>query len=797
MPRQFPLLAITIATTSAIAQFAAAQSTTATAQPKDRFIEEIIVYGSDKTGLLETTPTENLFGIAKPLTETPRSATFVSDINIQRYGIEEVDDLISIVPGAFTASYYGVKGAVNLRGTMAETYYRGFKRIENRGTYQTSLASAESIEILRGPPTALFGPGKVGGFLNITPKSARNASGELISELGGSVEVVGGSYGKFNTSGIVSGPFELGSVEGGFSLYGEYEDSDSYYRGIHPEHKLIQYAIDLDLSDKTTFAFSGSYYDSDGYVQTPGWNRLTQELIDSGRYVTGTDTTVVDSNGDGRIDPAESGGSFVSGYFGFPPELDGRYSLDQNIGTTKLDPRDVFISDADFSESRTDTFFVELSHQLSGDVRLRAQGFYDALENERFVSYGFPASYDSEVWELRGSVDFVYDNESLALQSHHITGLSWREFDGVRRENYNLGFTALDRRDIAAGATPGDTLDDPFRNPDIGWELENNSEWRDAGLFYMGDMTFRDTLNLMLGARFDDYDLTSNDTGHLAIDDPAESNSDDDFTWNASLSLLLDNGLVPYVTYAESSAIENSQAGDVHPGLVNNGQWLSESELKEAGVKFNLFDQVLVGGLSYYEQQRTRLSSRERVVATTGEGVELELRWLIDDNFSATLAATDQETTIEGPDTGFVYVPAYAVGLDPADAAGGALAVFNLAGSYLGFPGDYTATNIPDNTVSLYGTYVSDAMSWGQAGASLGIVHVAETSTLINNPVVYPSYEVVNLSLYATLGSTQLTLNVNNLMDEDYFQPAAGSYVNTSALPGRGREWRITLKQAF
>lgn len=797
MPTKFALLALNIATSAAVAHYAAAQPSSYEPPSEDRFIEEIIVYGSDKTGLLETTPTEDLFGIAKPLTETPRSATFVSDINIQRYGIEEVDDLISIVPGAFTASYYGVKGAVNLRGTMAETYYRGFKRIENRGTYQTSLASAQSIEILRGPPTSMFGPGKVGGFLNITPKTARDASGQLISELGGNIEVVGGSYDKFNTSGTISGPFAIGGVEGGFSLYGEYEDSESYYRGISPEHKLVQYSLDFNLTDRTTLDVSGSYYDSDGYVQTPGWNRLTQELIDSGRYVTGVDNTVVDSNGDGRVDPTESGGSFISGYFGFPPDLDDRYSLDSGTGTAHLDNRDVFISDADFSESRTDTLFIQLAHHLTDDIRLRAEGFYDALENERFVSYGFPASYDSEVWELRTSLDLAATNQSLGLESNHVLGFSWREFDGIRRENYNLGFTALDRRDIAAGATPGDTLDDPFRNPDIGWELENNSEWRDAGLFYQGDITWRETLNLMIGARWDDYDLSSNDTGHLAVDDPEQSNSDDDFTWNASLSLLLDSGFVPYITYAESSAIENSQAGDVHPSLVNNGQWLSESELKEAGLKFNLFSQSLVGGISYYEQNRTRLSSREQVVATTGEGTEIELRWLIDDNFSTTLTATDQETTIEGPDTGFVYVPAYAVGLAPEEAAGGALAVFNFAGADIGFPGDYTATNIPDNTVSLYGTYVSDALSWGQAGASLGIIHVSETSTLLRNPVVYPSYELVNLSLFATLGSTQLTLNVNNLLDEEYFQPAAGSYVNTSALPGRGREWRVTLKQAF
>ncbi|QIB65314.1 hypothetical protein [Kineobactrum salinum] len=73
MPRQFPLLALTVTTASAIVQISYAQDSGTPPPRQDRFMEEIIVYGSDKTGLREATPTKNLFGLAKPLTETPRS----------------------------------------------------------------------------------------------------------------------------------------------------------------------------------------------------------------------------------------------------------------------------------------------------------------------------------------------------------------------------------------------------------------------------------------------------------------------------------------------------------------------------------------------------------------------------------------------------------------------------------------------------------------------------------------------------------------------------------------------------
>src|SRR5581483_6469842 len=97
-------------------------------------IETVTVTG-DRVHLIETAPDDTALGIAKPLLETPRAITAVSDTTLDRYGVGGVDDLTAISPSAYTASYYGVEGAVNLRGTLAESYFRGFKRSENRGTY--------------------------------------------------------------------------------------------------------------------------------------------------------------------------------------------------------------------------------------------------------------------------------------------------------------------------------------------------------------------------------------------------------------------------------------------------------------------------------------------------------------------------------------------------------------------------------------------------------------------------------------------------------------------------------------
>ncbi|MEX6726115.1 TonB-dependent siderophore receptor [Parapedomonas caeni] len=780
-----------------LAQSASATTDAAAEAPTEQ-LDDIIVYGRDKVGLLETTPSETLFGLSKPLVETPRAATFVSEATIQRYGIEEVDDLIAIAPGAFTASFYGVKGSVNLRGTLAETYYRGFKRIENRGTYQTPLAAASQIEILRGPPTSIFGPGKVGGFLNITPQGGRKANGQLIDSLTGDVEATVGSYGKFNVAGNLGVPVSLGTVEGAVQAYAEYENSDSFYRGIHPEHKIFQLTGDFDFNERLNLTFGGLIYRSEGYIQTPGWNRLTQELIDSGTYITGRDTTIADTDGNGRISPTEIGGSLVAGYFGYTPTPNARFTLDEGVGTTKLDRRTVFVSDADFSDSRTNTFYLGLTQALGERARVRLQGFYDDLENKRFVSYGFPAWYDARVFEVRGSVEFPLDVAALGLESRHAVGAGYRDYDGTRKESFNSGYLAIDRRDLAYGPTAGDVFDDPFRNPAISWDNDIHSRWTDSGLFLQSDLTFANIVNVMLGARYDWYDLDTHDsgarTGNAIITGATDGG---DFTYNASISLKSGIGLIPYFTYAKSSALEGSQAGDISPVLISRGQWLSDSDLKEAGLKFDLFSHSLVGALSAYKQNRTRLSSTNSVVATTGKGVELEARWLINDNFSATFAGNVQKTTIEGPDAGFIYIPAYVTGLSGDRAYGGTYAVYNFSTSAVGYAGDYELRSIPRSTLSLFGSYITDPRSWGQAGGTIGITRVSSTATRLAEPVVFPAYTLANVSAFITVGRTQLTANINNLFDKRYFQPAADTYVNMAALPGKGREWRLTLKHSF
>lgn len=796
-----------------------------------------VVVTSDKAGLLERRPNQTVLGLTKPLIDTPRAASLISDATIERYGIKTINDFVAVSPSSYTASFYGVPGSLNIRGTLADNYFQGFRLIENRGTYTTPIGDASRIDVVRGPPSPIYGPGKVGGFLNFVPKSAQT---EGLTRPTGEAEVTGGAYGLFDLSGQYGQPLKLGPYHAGLYLYGDFNAGGSFYKGINPKRGDGEVSFNLDLPDRWTFTVDAMVYGSSGDVQTPGWNRLTQNLIDNQLYVTGRNTALANTPGTPWLTPAQTvpasqvglfppgvyplifthnfaftnfgGGLYYAAPISFPIG-DGRFVLDSpGAGqVAKLSPRDVYIGPQDFSDTLTGAVVAGLEKQVTADSTLKLQVFYNGLENRRFVSYGFPAWLRASTGEARATYDFkLGDTDKLGADT--IVGVSDRFYSGRDMQSFNSGLIALDRRDLSVGETPTDSICDPFtlgiKGDQIptncqGWENDIHSRQNDAGVFFTTDLSFLRNLDLVLGGRYDWYSLKSSDTGILAFE-PAgpASASKGHFTYTASLSYKLPWGLMPYVTYAQDAALEVQQAGDVRPIDVQNGNWLSKSDLTEGGVKFQLLAGKLVGSIDGYLQDRITPAGLNAVnLRTRSTGAELELRWLATRNLSFTFSGDLQHTEVLGPDASTIYVPAYSIcGQTLAcelASYGGAFLVFNFD-SLPGRAGNYDLSTIPHAVGSLHANYITDEHAWGRAGVTAGTTYVSHTSGTIENAVVYPSYWLVDLSAFWQRGPWEVDLNIDNLLNALYFTPNSDpTYVNMSAIPGVGREWRMTLKRRF
>jgi iron complex outermembrane recepter protein len=798
-------------------------------------VSEVVVT-ADKVGLLEVRPSTTVSGLSKPLIETPRAASIITDTNIQRYGIQTIDQLAEVAPGTFTGSFFGVPGSLNVRGTLAENYFEGFKLITNFGTYSTPIGDASRIDIVRGPPSPIYGPGFVGGMLNFIPKTA-NDSGAYLTQPTGEMSYTGGSYDKNNVTGEFGLPVNAGAVSGGLYAYGEFDDSGSFYNGIHPIHGMGELSARFDLPDNWKFAADVSYYASSGDVQTPGWNRITQNLINNQIYITGRNTALTPSPGAAFLAPNQTltpselafpgaaypsdfnscGDAGLSCVAGATPLAS--FPLTTGVGTAKLSPQDVYVSSQDFSDTETPTVYLGLTKDLPwADSTLKIEAFYNGLENKRFVSYGFPAWERAEAFEGRLSYDFKLNGLNDNIAADTIVGASMRYDWSRNMESFNSGLIAIDRRDLTVGATPSDSFCNPFDIGDtndevpancMGWETDIRTTWFDYGQFVTSDITFFKRLDLTLGGRLDEYKVNSVDDGILDFDylgatpdHTPLSVSKTVPTYTASLTYKLPLGFMPYVTYAHTAALEFDQAADIATDLLQNGGWIQYSTLEEAGLKFQELNGALVGSLDYYHQDRPELSGLApvSVINTVGAGTELEVRWVATKNFSFTFAGNMQHTIVVGPDTSFADLPPQTVcGTSLTclvNSFGGQFVTFNFS-SIPGRSGDYEYFPIPHSVVSLYGNYVSDGYDWGKVGVTAGIQHTSFTSGTVPGAVIYPAYYLVNMSAFYRYKNFEIDLNIDNLFNQLYFIPDADTLVNTAVLAGVGREFFFTLKAKY
>ena len=168
------------------------------------------------------------------------------------------------------------------------------------------------------------------------------------------------------------------------------------------------------------------------------------------------------------------------------------------MGTTHLDPRTVYIArGVDFSNTITHTGYIGLGWTAENGDRLALQLFTDTLSNDRFVSYGYPGSYRTQIGELRLRYDARRAFLDGRLTADTVAGGGYRLVRAAAKESFNSGVIALDRRDISAGPAPNDIIDSPFSidppgTVGLGWENDVISDTTDAGLFLTSDATWRD-----------------------------------------------------------------------------------------------------------------------------------------------------------------------------------------------------------------------------------------------------------------------------------------------------------------
>ena len=451
------------------------------------------------TGSLGSLPgqdVEAVFGFGKSILETPRSASTISDEQLERFALTDIDELMAFAPGTFTQSFFGVAGSLDIRGTPGENYFRGMKRLDNPGNYPTPIGASSRIDIVRGPASPIYGPSKIGGYLNFNPKSARASGGQYLEENTGAFSYSLGTWDKSVMTAEIGGPGSVGGKEMGFYLYGELENSGSFYDNTDTDQTILQASINVDITDNMRIEFGGMYHDFAGN-QVAGWNRLSQDLIDTGTYVTGT-AKPLDISGDGSISHQEYNlvrgdiNPFIFNNVGFGLFPDRMTNADfsptlalDNPGTTTLGRNQVLAAADDVLLNTVETLYFDIFYYTDNGWEIKNQMFYEAYENLNENAYGFAQFHDSSVFENKLVFSTEYETDSLLAQFQISPSIRHTEFlhgDDFTNEYFNRRdltgpSTALDRRLLAT------RIGKDFDNYDVG-------NYTDLGFAVMTDFTW-------------------------------------------------------------------------------------------------------------------------------------------------------------------------------------------------------------------------------------------------------------------------------------------------------------------
>lgn len=186
-----------------------------------------------------------------PARDIPASIITIPKVVLEDQGSKGMNDALMNVSGVQQtyAGGYGFADNFNIRGLNMRWLRDGIVDGSTQNGYYRTMTDIESIEVLKGPGSALYGSSQPGGSVNVITKQPTDKTIAKI-ELGA---------GSFDTQ-RVSGDFG-GSVNGvATRLNVGYERSDGF-RGLGREITEVLPSVRFNLSDTQTLTLDYDYRD--------------------------------------------------------------------------------------------------------------------------------------------------------------------------------------------------------------------------------------------------------------------------------------------------------------------------------------------------------------------------------------------------------------------------------------------------------------------------------------------------------------------------------------------------------
>ncbi len=740
-------------------------------------------------------PIGSVLGDNESILDLPRSITSVNAVWMKERSVRDTTDLGQFAPGVYSPSEYGLACIPQIRGELAEIYVGGQTTKFNRNSILPSFNGVEAIDVVKGPGSAVYGPQSdaAGGYVNLVMKSPYfdRTRGEIETNFAGWTS--GHSYFNPELQVDVGGPLSpnLAFRASYLSRYG-----DGYYLFSKNDTQDIYLALTYRPSQTVEWEWWGQYY-YDRETSSPGWNRVTQNMLDHGVYIAGPTNTL--------------------NLFG-QPFAQGPYFFTLNPATaytTKLQPYQVLTSPYDFVHSDKLETQLKTTVTLGADSRIVNRLYFeDEVERQRSL-YGY-SNYVPTSWRLSDRLEW-HDEFKLGaikhklisgLDVHHDRLVSYEDFSSEPISPYDLKaspYTWVYPGYFQTGNVGGFNAPGAFGYSGSAFAESGDQESSitQAGLFAQDTVGFTEKFSGVFGLRGDTINASSKSPEFVGKPAGAlyhASASSFDPSYFASLIYKLPANVSVYATFDRVNAVLGSAnfsgidgtGGDV--GLKRATK--SVSKLYEFGLKQSLLHDQLYYSIALFQQSRLDPQLLGPPAITRNEGLEFETVFQPNKQWSLNLNATYQDGTTYG---GFFYEQTgsylnfYPVGYSVDGKSGTGLGSPNYSG-YSPPSGHIRSPGVPQFMANAYVKYDSP-LGWsaGLGPIFQGAMNANDEETLvIRKQTEWDGFVSYHTKKYS------VQVSVKNLTNARLFDPIDVTFAgNDEIMPRPPISASLTVRYFF
>jgi iron complex outermembrane receptor protein len=760
-------------------------------------------------------PVNSVFGRDASVLDLPRAVTVLTPELMRRFDLQNLGDLGRLGAGTQPANYFGIAGTPYLRGVKATTFFNGIARAYQRNEMPVSFGSLEAIDLVKGPAPAHLGAYPEGGYANYLPKSP------FFDRPRGRFSLTAGSHALFNAQLDYGAPLLLGKSPAAYrvSLTGQHADSawDNVGNDYFSFYGALKIRPRAGLS-----VFSGAEYYRFHSNENPGWNRVTQDLIDHGNYIIGEPQDITSATWDGNADrslivfpgafvgqpanfralilPAATAEAAIApGLLGLLEDrraTDGGYRYTQayfdgggRVLTAPIARSRVLSDPNDYADSRDFLWFMDVAFDHDPARTVTLKSFVEHLTTDKHSSYGYAIATEQLVFEERLLVELrglPFADTALTWGASARSSYGWSVLD-FAAEPFNR--RDILRPDLSANTVvaAGNDRDPSGRNlwsTTLGGSTE--SDLLQGALFAHAHSQWSSQFSTQLSARFETLHFEADLPAQVDQATPAQrlaaEREGNLQHGTVSLSALWRpvDALRLYATYQQGTGLQPGPGGTVNSRSNFTSTWL-----KEIGAKAALLQDRLFASLAGYKWQSGIFNDREnRAERLRGQGAEVELTWVITPQLNLIASAGSQRVYRLDPlpfRTRYGTDERIALESGSLDAGVTPAPALNPQLIYPGTPETQAKADLAWQPTP----------AWG---ASIGVVWSHAFSHNFERTLVLPESTVWRAAVHWRRGPLAVRLSAENLFNARYFLGADPNFShNDLVTPAAGTTGKLTV----